>query len=115
MLRLAALSCAVCALVSGCSVGIDDQVFGVSILNDTPHTVVISTCNTSCSTGGVVDTATLRTGASARENESSEEAPNDYVVDDVTLSRRYCFRLEFNSRQEGRVIALSQVVSEPCP
>ena len=112
--RRCLLFLAVCVVLAGCAVDPTEQVFTISVLNDTAHSVVISTCNTSCGGGGVVETVTLASNQSTRENQSSEGAPNEYVVSDEMSRARFCFQLVFNTKQPGKVVRLSEVLPQSC-
>jgi uncharacterized membrane protein len=99
---------------SSCSVDPTEQVFTIEIRNDTDREVILSTCNTSCSQTGVVDRIQLAPGGVALENESSEGAPNRYVVTSVSGSLPYCFVLTFMKKEPNREIELSRLPRSGC-
>lgn len=101
-------------VLTGCAVDPSEQVFTINILNDSGRTVTVSTCDTSCAPTGVIDQVTLPPGVSTRRNESSEDAPNEYVVTDQAAHLRHCFQLRFTKKQPGLIVRLSGVTMSAC-
>lgn len=103
-------------LLTACGLVADpsEQVFTIRLLNDSDRTVTLSLCDTSCEPPGALRPVTLPPGAATPENESSEQAPNDYVVIDSLTGTRRCFELSFNRKQPGLVVRLSGVRTSAC-
>ena len=103
-------------LLAACGVVADpsEQVFTIRVLNDSARTVTLSLCDTSCEPSGALRPVTLTPGASTPENESSEQAPNEYVMIDSLTGTRRCFELSFDRKQPGLIVRLSAVRMSAC-